>query len=541
MFDFTVDGKLDDLCQGEYAVWSHEPLEPLTPGPLTPFSHSVVVEIVQKAWFRHYQQLGFEPSRARVVRKDAGRPYLDIARSARLEAQHAGLEPLTMRVNGASLPLCAWEKPGFVSGMRTGRGRKRIESQMDALLTDIDAIIARTRTWYVKTAELNWTQAELLQVMEEIERVSLDAMSAYLVVRLQLQLVYYRLIWLLLEGTSFPQCLNLINGSVCDLEGLIESQMADDLVGIAEAIGDDTPSLTWLRTGDCTDWRARVDDLPVAGALAEFIEIYGHRAAGEGETANPRWSEDPSPLCRELLVMIERATRPPERLPSNGSMRRLQEATGKRAKEATTLVNTLRQGLQLQSKATDAVAYLLAGTRNWAVAAGKEAMSDGRLLTAEDAFFFELEELKQMMTGEWNVSARDEIQAQATRRRAEHETLLQAMPAPMFIGDAAAVCAHSGLPGAIGHTVGPLRRWKGFDPQAGNGAVVGAEQMDSGWSIVLPTAQGVVIACGTPYDPIVAASRHWHTPMMVGLSHSYADLVEGAQTTVDVERALIDQ
>ena len=61
---------------------------------------------------------------------------------------------------------------------------------------------------------------------------------------------------------------------------------------------------------------------------------------------------------------------------------------------------------------------------------------------------------------------------------AEYAALPKTLPAPVFFGDVEAACAYAALPGAIGHTVGPLRPWKGFEQQASNGAVVGAEQMD---------------------------------------------------------------
>jgi len=541
LFDYKVNGMTGEFSQGQRTVWSQVPLQPLTPGPLTPFSYSVLAEIVHKAWFRRYDQLGFEPSRAKIVSQYQGRPYFNITQPAQLEAQHAGVEPLALRVNGARYPLCSWEKPGLMAGMRAGRARKRLHAQVGAFLADIDAITARTRAWYEKTVELNWSQAELLQVMEEIERISLDALSAFLVARHQLQWTYNRLIWMLMDSTSFPQSLNLINGATCDVEGLLESKMAADLLRMAEEIAHDDDALDWVRARAHSAAPTRSAPASVTDALTAFLEAYGHRTAGEGEMANVRWNEDPAPLLHALLAMIERHPQRPTRLPSNGFMRRIQDAAGRQSKEASTLVESLRTALILQSKAMNAVAFVLAGTRNWALAAGEEAMSDGRLLAADDAFLFELEEMKQMMTGEWNVSAREDIQSTAARRRLDYAALPRtALPATLF-DDTEGICDYMGLPGSTGQAVGPLRRWQGFEPQAANGAIVGAEQVDSGWSILMPVVDGVITACGVPFDPVVAAARHWHTPMMVSLGQQYVDLVEGAQTTLDVEQALVDQ
>ena len=56
-------------------------------------------------------------------------------------------------------------------------------------------------------------------------------------------------------------------------------------------------------------------------------------------------------------------------------------------------------------------------------AAGHEAMGDKRLLAEEDVFFYELEEMKQMMTGEWNISDMDNIRATAAQRKLDYARL----------------------------------------------------------------------------------------------------------------------
>jgi len=204
-------------------------------------------------------------------------------------------------------------------------------------------------------------------------------------------------------------------------------------------------------------------------------------------------------------------------------------------------VETLRQSLRLQSKAMDALAYLLSGTRNWALAAGAEAMDDGRLCAIEDVFLFELEEVKRLMTGEWNVSDREEIQALVTRRQGERIAVSPSAPPPAFLGEQPLTPAYPGLPASSGQALGPLRRWNALDARTCSGAIVGAMQLDSGWSILLPAAQGFVSACGVPFDPLMAAARLWHTPIITGLGGRYAELAEGAQTTVDTAEVRVEQ
>ena len=46
-------------------------------------------------------------------------------------------------------------------------------------------------------------------------------------------------------------------------------------------------------------------------------------------------------------------------------------------------------------------------------------MADHRITEIDNVFFYELEEMKQMMTGEWNVSDRSAIHETASERQ-EH-------------------------------------------------------------------------------------------------------------------------
>ncbi len=146
-----------------------------------------------------------------------------------------------------------------------------------------------------------------------------------------------------------------------------------------------------------------------------------------------------------------------------------------------------------------------------------------------------------MMTGEWNVSDIETIHATAVQRSTTYAEECSQRPADVLIGDAEALPVGRGLPGTTGEAIGPLRRWDTLEPHVCNGAIVGVEQLSSGWSIVLPVAKGIVTATGTPLDPIVAAARLWHTPIILNLREDYASLVEGAQTTVDAEHVIVDQ
>ncbi len=538
MFDYTVDAPCD---LGASPVWSQLTLQPLSGHVLTPFSLSVIEGAAGRAWFAYYDRLGFNPpARPGFTRRHLGRLYADETLSARLDVEQAGLSALQLRLNGRLAPLAQAEKPGFLASYRLGRSQRKVDELPTALHAELEPTLRKVEAWFRKTRELRWTQAEVLQVMEEIERVATPAMTAFFAARHGLLLAYNRLIVALLGRCPYPHSLALINNSLCDLDGLAEVDMALAVVDLAQQMNPAV--LDWVRRGDLGNWQETLPHAGLAEGVTAFLARYGHRTIGEGEMRNPGWWQDPSPLFRALAACHDRSAHPPVKLPSRGGQQKLLELLepGQR-KDAQQTLGQIRRLLALQSRSLDALAYVFAGTRLWALAAAKEAMVDGRLVDPDDVFFFEIEEMKEMMTGEWNVSDRAGIQATAAQRRTEYASWCKAWPGDLWVGDQEARSVQPGLPAVAGHITGPLRRVAGPQTQRCAAAVVGVDQMDAGCALALPLAGAFVAASGTPVDAIAAAARYWHTPAVVGLGAAFGRLVEGAQTTVDGDTGAVDQ
>ena len=544
LFDYTVPG---DLPGNSVTVWSRLPLQPCAADVLTPLSFSVLTELVGRAWHRYYDRLGFDPApRSRLVRQVQGRAYQNLSISARIEAEQAGIEPLTLSVNGVLFSLCDLQKPGFLGGIKLGRAQRKIEDLLTTLAQEIAAITDRAQSWYVKTQGLRWSQAEVLQVMEEIERVGIDSMMAFFAARHNLALCYARLVQAMAGQTPFPANLLLINNTLCDLGELVESDMAAALVALADAVSeqgaDDKAALDWLKASSSSDWRSTVSNDVMLGALDAFLTKYGHRAINEGEMANARWNEDAWPVLRGLHACVVHEAKLPAKMPPGHYTQQLLDVIEPQQRKASQqILEKIRRLHHLQSRALHALAYVWAGTRRWALAAAGEAMADNRLLAPGDIFFFELEEIKQMMTGEWNVSDVGGIQATCEQRKSEHSHWQQESPPDILFGDVAGRSSRSGLPGVSGHASAPLCRWGAHMTNGCEPAIIGALQFDSGWSLTLPVADGFVAAGGASLDAFVAAARAWHHPVVVGLGDRYQTLVEGAQTTVDGDAITVEQ
>jgi pyruvate,water dikinase len=540
LLDYTMPGVLPGKNE---TVWSQSALQPLAPGSLTPFSYSVLAEIVSRAWYLLNDRLGYEPTpHSYVVRRHEGRAYLNLSISAWLAAEHAGLEPLTFQINNQPYPLASWEKPGFLDGFKVGRAQRKRDELLSALGSQMETVTQKARNWQLKTQELRWSQAEVLQVMEEIDRAGQEAMIAYLAARHGLELLYGRLLATLGDRSDDQQTLLLINGALGGLTGLVETEIAAAVVSLSETVENQPAVLAWLKAGDFQNWQSNAPNRGIGEALAAFLAAYGHRAMSEGELAQPRWSEEPAMLIHSLLACLEFQPKRPAKPAVNGDIhKQLDGLPPQSRKQAAPMLRQLHELHILQSRALHALAYVWAGARRWALAAAKEAMADGRLQAVDEVFFFELEEIKQMMTGEWNISSLAEIRATLSRRRAGYQADQQCHPAPLLIGNQEAYPVRRPAAGVGGQATGPLCRWAVTQKDGCHGAILGTPMLDSGWALGLPLAGGFIAAEGSPLDPFVAAACTWRRPVVVGLGAQYNTLVDGAQTVVDGDGVEVSQ
>lgn len=412
-------------------------MQPLAPGALTPFSASVLGEMAGRSWYNFYDRLGFDPTpKSRVVRTVHGRLYFTLTLSAQLEAQQAGSEPPSLRINGAVRPLARWEKPGLLAGFKLGGAARKLAAVLPTLAGELDGAEAAGRAWWQRVAAMHWSQAEILQVMEEIERTGAGTLQLYVAARQSLMTAWLRLL-ALLGGAVTPQQWAALGAALRPDGELVEGAFARSVGDLAQRAAADPLAAAFLRQGDFAGGESALPAGVLAEGVQELLAVYGHRCAGEGELMHRRWAEDPAPLLAAVATAAAAGAKAPAALgPDEEPL--LASVESKRRKETQTLLQGMRQALLLQSRALNVHAYTLAGTRIWALAAGREAMGDGRVQVEDDIFFYELEETKQMMTGEWNISDLAAIQATAGKRRAEWLRWQQEPAAELLVGDSEA-------------------------------------------------------------------------------------------------------
>ena len=489
--------------------WSQEALSAVAPGLLTPFSFSVLAEIARRSWYNYYDRLGFEPHPGRhVLRQHNGRAYLNLSSSAQIEAERAGVEPLAFWLNDQLTPLVVKPKSGLLAAFKTGRNQKRISTLLSELSTALVQIEQRARTWHAKTQELRWSQAEILQVMEEIERVGADSLMTFLAARHNIMLLYNRAYQLLRaeshNAASWEQTKSALGQAHTLHELDIAGQIAEMGVALRSAPTAEPALATMSQTAPWAEWRQALPEGALKSALTTFFAQYGHRCALEGELALPRWLEAPTSVIQALQAAATGNVTTPQAVEAQPLPSSLQKQFAQWQQEAAALH-------ALQSRALHAFSYIQAGTRTWALAAAKEAMSDGRLTSPEEVFYFELEEIKQMMTGEWNVSSTAEIQATTAERKAQYQAWGDAATSPLLVGNAAAMSVHTrsstpDMPSVI--SLNPTRTVSApeiIEPPR----FIHVEQLSTGDAIFLQVANGFIVDTETALDPIMVAAQHY--------------------------------
>lgn len=527
MIDFTFSSSGSEAGP----VWEGALLAPLAPDALTPFSGSLLTEIVARAWYLYYDRLGFDPPpRPKVVRLHAGYPFVNLTLSATLDAERAGITPPVVRLDGAARPLMTWEKPGFLAGMKLARGARKIEETLRSLQQELPDITSRTAAWQSRVAGLRWSQAEVLQIMEEIERVGAAALLPYLAARHNLESAYRRVLTLL-DPRPEAEAAALLVRALGGVAPTVELDMVQHVQRLGHSAATEPAVCAWLDAGVFDAWQASLPPGAFAEEFQAFMARYGQRGLHEGEIAEPRWSEAPHVIFAVIRACAEGASTSGAAQPADPQPL-LAAVDSKARKEVQQLVTQMQSLLTMQSHALHAVAYLLAGTRQWALAAAREALTDHRITSLDAIFFYEVEEVKEMMTGEWNVSDRHAIHATADERRQLLAVWRSTAPPALIWGEREATVSATGLPAAVGHEAGCAV--SAVDTTAwSTDAVLMTQQPESAAAILLPAARAFIATQGSLLDPLCACARSLNRPGVVAAGAVMKTVAPTARIAVD--------
>lgn len=419
-------------------VWSRVSANDLTAGLLSPFSWSILSRSAEQAIVNHYQALGYDlPADTRFWRRFAGRAYLNTTALA------AADQAVTDVASGSS------SLGQRLRGRDTGRRAAVLRHE----LAQAPNTFAAIQRWREKVQASQWRQATILQIMEEIEPHAAAVLSAreHLISGLgsaRRQITHWLASWL----PNAPDALfDALFAGLDGREGL--AGYRHDLAGLALAAGREPAVLTYLPAGD---WPQSAPEGAFRRAFEQFMATHGYWGEEPLEAAGPRWTERPADLLARVAADLAAPASP---LPVDPEQARQQRAEAAdhvarqlgllRRRQFEPAFEQLQQIVALLPASRAALVAVMAAARHWALGAAHEAAADGRLAAIEDVFLLELEELKQMMTGEWSSPA--QVQLIVRERRAQQMTWAAQAPPEVIEAEG------EGLPWSIYPETAPTR------------------------------------------------------------------------------------
>jgi phosphohistidine swiveling domain-containing protein len=349
---------------------------------------------------------------------------------------------------------------GLAARLRLPGIVRRVEAEIEATQAAVSALHVRLMDWYHRVRGLRWTQADLLQVMEELEPNARAALRSYFTLRIGLEAAMATL------GSTAPGA-----GSFAGAEGLpsVDAVCAMAALGTHNVAGPD---------------------------LDAYLRKHGHRGPRDVTPTATRWWERPEALLLAAHI---------------GSTR---NAAPSRASSAP--VAAL---LRAADVAWDGLALVMAAAQLWLGAVATEVTAFGLITDPGDVLLLELEELKQVATGEWHGGRRAEVREQVKQRQAQ------------ILDPAEPAAPASPRPAGGGQARGPvLRAWPWDDVAPQGASILVTEHPDAGWTNHWLASAGLVSASEDLCSPGLIVARVLGLPLVVGA----AEFVQHANTGMPV-------
>ena len=456
------------------AGWTRDLARDLFPGRTTPFAWTLLAGPADRALRNTFTELGGQlAGEAPFWRLRSGYAYLNAAALAQADQSLCGAAWL-----GVSQPHALG---GLRGRLQAGGIIRRCQARLAAGMREASGLQTRLSRWLAWVQGVKWTQADLLQVMEELEPHALAALQTYFLVRAGLNAAAAafesRLQDWLPTGTE-----ELRAGLMVGVEGLPSVSICEAIIAAARHEATDPERLATL---------ARCS----------------HRGPGEIRPDGLRWPDAPhllSYLGGQDAPVHTPATATSTRQQALGTLQK--SLSSRQFQQAQELLGNLADAMRAADLAWDTLALVMTAAQRWVTAAARETMAAGLITRPGDVLFLELEELKQVATGERHAGDRETVHAAVTERMREAEVA----PAPLSNVARSIVCP--------GPCDGPPYCDSPRETLPPAGATWLAENADPGCAPFWEFA-GCVLAIGAEaWSPGMVVARGLGVPASVGAS-----------------------
>jgi hypothetical protein len=433
---------------------------------------------------------------------------------------------------------------GLFDRLRAPGTIRRVQAQVAGILPEVTALQARLTDWLAWVQRLRWSQADLLQVMEELEPQAQTALRAYFSARAGLSAAHAEVGRLVMGW--WPACPpDLLLGLYAGMADLPSAAAAYALTALGHA--------------------------PDPAARAAFLARYGHRGPGEAEPEAQRWADHPDRLlaCAALPAARDAAHGQAVRTAAEQAF---QARLGGRWRQLAPALAQARELCRAADLAWDCFVRVMSAAQAWLRAVAVEARAAGLIAEVTEVSYLELEELKQVATGEWHGGRSAAVRGEVARRRAERANARAEPPQPpqpAGPGQAAGPLFRSVVHAERGATTGENVIARSdlcdeaisstardcFGPNDGprNDAAQGIFRADGAQDAILRYAQAIVLvdvadpgqapcwlaaaglldAAGDPWSPGMVAARALAVPAISGLPPDLWQAASGQMVVMD--------
>lgn len=475
--------------QTDTGAWSRELASDLFPGITTPLAWTALRIPAETALRRAWADLGAPaPADTPLWRRAAdGRVYVDAA----------ALASAASALHGAAWLIAAPAEParGLVARWQAGSVVRRAQARIATTQDSVAGLQARTAKWLAWVRGLRWAQADLLQVMEELEPHAQNTLQTYFTLRAGAAATHAQVAGRLANWLSLCPA-SVIWALYAGLEGLPSVEAA---YAVAIAARDSATQ---------TDTLAR----------------FGHRGPNEVRPDALRWLDSP-------VLLAGLAERRPLRNPDSAHVQcQAAEAwifgqldSGK-SRQLEPLLAHARDLCRAADRAWDAFVMVIAAAQCWIQAIASEAVAATLIARPADVLYLELEELKQVATGEWHPGRGAEVrEAVVARRQAQ---------APMRTLPNSGTAPCSGSPG---QAQGPAYLAAPGDQLPPQGAIWLGEIADAGCTPFWLCAGALTTAAADAWSPGLIAARALGVPTVIGAPAYVAQATPGCAVAVDAD------
>lgn len=475
--------------QTDAGAWSRELASDLFPGATTPFAWTALRAPAETALRRAWVELGAPaPADAPLWRRaDDGCVYVDAA----------ALNTAASALHGAAWLIAAPAEPaqGLVARWQAGGMIRRAQARIAATQESVAGLQARTAKWLAWVRGLRWTQADLLQVMEELEPQAQNTLQTYFTLRAGVAAAHAQVAGRLTDW--LPTCpASVIWTLYAGLEGLPSVEAA---YAVAIAARD-------------------------SAAQPDTLARFGHRGPHEVRPDALRWLDSP-------VLLAGLAERRPLRNPDSARVQcQAAEAWifgqlgSSQSRQLEPLLAHTRDLCRAADCAWDAFVMVIAAAQCWIQAIASEAVAATLIAGPADVLYLELEELKQVATGEWHPGRSAEVrEAVGIRRRAQ--AALRAHPD-------SGPAPRSGSPG---QAQGPAYLAAPGEQLPPQGAIWLGEVADAGCAPFWLSAGALTTATAGVWSPGLIAARALGVPAVIGAPAFVAQAAPGSGVIVDAD------